>query len=257
MSKLKAAKRSTSEGKLRALAEILAIEARRDPEVRAFRAEVLGGRVLTPEEAKRWIHESVAEEGPPKPWLQLSLPKEFQMGTTYVLIGETGTASRLKAVAKRLVETGYWTEPQAVRFILCNLPPAMSSVKFTVNFSWHPDRNRIVLDIDRNATVAEVVQAFKRARRMTPQGEFLARYRRSRPLSEKHLRLAVFLAQTPELTWENRMKRWNEMWGETHPSWLYLDLREFRRDSVNAYQRVRGLKWKQRERRKAALERSP
>ena len=219
----------------------------------------MGGRVFTPEEAKRWLYERKAEEEQdPKPWRTLSLPKELQVGGTYVLkIAQGGALSRLKKAAEELVKTGYWTEPMAVRFLLCDLPPVISPVKFKVTYSWHPDRNRIVLDIDRNATVAEVVQAFKLARRMTPTGELVARYRRSRPLSEKHLQLAVFLANTPELTWENRMQQWNKMWEETHPSRLYQDLREFRRDSVNAYQRVRGLKWKQRERRKAALEGSP
>ena len=259
MTKRRITHASTSTAKLRALGTILAIEARRDPEVQAFRREVLGGRVFTPEEAKRWLYERKAEEEQdPKPWRTLSLPKELQVGGTYVLkIAQGGALSRLKKAAEELVKTGYWTEPMAVRFLLCDLPPVISPVKFKVTYSWHPDRNRIVLDIDRNATVAEVVQAFKLARRMTPTGELVARYRRSRPLSEKHLQLAVFLANTPELTWENRMQQWNKMWEETHPSRLYQDLREFRRDSVNAYQRVRGLKWKQRERRKAALEGSP
>lgn len=262
-------KTSGSEARLQALSEILAIEARRDPEVQRFRKEVLGGRVLSLEEAKRWIH-AQAQEGASRLGLLLPLELQKEKGKRYIPIGETGALFCLKQVAGRLAErvayeinlpdgrtilrktglTGFWTEPEAVRFVLCDLPPRLSPVRCRITFTGLPETKRIRLDIDGDATPAEVLQAFRQARRITHFGESVARYRRTRPLSEKALKLAVFLAETPELRWQERMDRWNTM----YPKWRYVKVVHFLRDSAKAYHRVRGLKWKQREYRKAALD---
>ena len=60
---------------------------------------------------------------------------------------------------------------------------------------------------------------------------------RSKALSEKHVRLAWFMAESHDQEkWRVRMETWNR----TYPAWSYKHESNFRRDCVTAEKRVTG-----------------
>jgi len=56
-----------------ALARIVAAEAARDPEVQAFRREVLRGRLLRPERVAAWVERQAERDGQPTVWVRVPL----------------------------------------------------------------------------------------------------------------------------------------------------------------------------------------
>ena len=87
--------------------------------------------------------------------------------------------------------------------------------------------SRITLDVDPTVTPQEVSDRYKQART-----ELMGS--RSRRMSEKHLRLAIFADTHRDGTWEARMLEWNR----EHPDWRYGESRHFQRDATQATKRL-------------------
>ncbi len=221
------------------------------PEVQTFREEVLGGQVLSVAKAREWLRAHEVEPGD----YNTSLPKDLRFRKGQKSVGLKLTPEVLKLVGAVRVLIGdrwQWEQGQAVRFVLCGTPPEIAPVGVAVSVNWHPEHDRITLEIARGATVEEVISAFRRARRMADkQGGHFARFR-SRQATQKTLELAVYVAKTPALKWKDRMVKWNAEF----PKWSYGDgknsVSRFAQDGNAAYKYVTGRSWPQRKARREA-----
>lgn len=233
----------TADARHKALSRICAAEASRLPEVQEFRERFLGGRPLQPEEVPNWLRSRFEEgKGDPGPFAALTyLPPGARAVEAVPVRGEA--LRELKRLAGLLVRHYPWEEHQAVDFLLTGGIPEIPACRVQTRHS-SIGPSRITIEFDVNTPLEEVWELVKWARRQGAEGEFRRR-RRVRPLSEHHCELAVFLAETPGLSWQERMERWNEGCDKDHPDWRYVDRRAFRRDAVEAYRRITGRTWRQ------------
>ena len=252
--------------RLEVLSYIIAAEASRLPEVRNFREKVLRGRLLAPEDVPSWIEQHKAEATiyvriplPSKPqnfpdWFsslaaipeeeRATWPVEYQSDTlAYPVPGEefvrrvpvdkNSPLGHLKQVVTKLVtRSPWWQEAQAVAFVLTGVVPPLPRARITITYSSHMPP-RITLEVDPRLSSREVADIYAKARSEVFQG-------RDKPMGEKHLTLAAFLAEnaTGE-TWQELMGKWNR----EYPKWKYTDYRWFCRDARAAFKRVTGRDW--------------
>lgn len=256
--------------RLIALAEMAAIDAGRDGSVRRFRKEVLGDRLLAPEEVEGWVKEQALRDGPEQlivtvefavPLEQLDderfltvrdLPRIVDIGKAvtlterlealmyrtgdnrpdFVRIRPGGTLWRLKSIAVMLSQHYSWKEWDAVFFVLTGIPPDYP--KAHISLTWRRGQPRIVMDLDPRLSRTDVARLYAEARSSVWKGT-------DRPLEEKTRRLAVFLHENFD-----DKKTWRELtalWNRKHPEWSYEREQHFARDAVAAWQRVTGLPW--------------
>jgi len=121
-----------------------------------------------------------------------------------------------------------WTGAQATMFILTGLYPEVRGIRILEVIPRQRDA-RITLMIDLRVPPREVADAYQRLRR-----EMLSGRRRS--LSDKHLRLAAFVAECPQSdSWEEKMRGWNEMYPESKfHGYSYTHRSNFIRDALKA-----------------------
>lgn len=241
-----------------ALSRILAVEAARWPEVRAFRQDVLGGRLLSPQDVPAWIEAQAAADGPSTLWIRLPLPpgaspaqwfsalaelSEHERGqlsvavqsetlqfaldgwTATVPVRRNGTLGRLKRLAQQLEP--FWPEAWAVLWVLTATVPPIPRARVKQTFRGF-ERDLITLEVNPRASKEEVAELYAKARADVFKGP-------DRPMTEKHLELAVFFA-AHEGTLRELMDRWNA----AHPTWAYREFTNFGRDARQAYRRVTG-----------------
>jgi hypothetical protein len=249
------------------LSHILAAEAGRNPEVKKFREEVLGGRLLKPEEMEGWIEETRRKDGPPTLYAKMRLEEvDFQedrgrMKIVPVLAGDSpgsavvglsfetleypsfsgviksvpinafGILGRLKKVVSRIAkDESLWGEHNAVTFILTGLVPIIPKMKYGYRFSSRGGPFWVTMTFDVRLSPAEVARHYSEIRRKVFAGQ-------DKPLSEKHEELALFTASKKDNhTWEKLMHLWNEK----YPQWAYTNRRNFARDAAAAIRRIVG-----------------
>jgi hypothetical protein len=265
---------SPPDGRLEALSRIIAARVTQQPKIVQFRRDVLGDRLLAPEEIGEWISRTAEADGKPTVWLSVALPdgtptrpewaaldalaslSEEEKASLHIYrkpetlqyygpdnegpftvnIRLGGTLWRLKllTIPLRL----WWTEPGAATFILTGVEPRIPKSRVKIE-EWAPHYRRVVLNLDPRLSGQEVASLYNEARQGLFQG-------RDKPMSEKHLALAVFVAEraAQEGTWMDLLTVWNQ----TYPEWSYPTDRwqNFNRDARNAYKRVTGtdLRWK-------------
>ncbi|MFH1609575.1 MAG: hypothetical protein ABID40_02985 [Candidatus Bipolaricaulota bacterium] len=253
---------SSPDPRLRALAQIQAVEARQRADVVSFREGALAGRLLSQEEVPAWLLERWQKDGAPTAFLGLQLPPgvKLSMGEWWdsvrsltlppreplglLFVREDGVLGRLKRIAEGLVEAFAWGEGQAVGFVLTDTVPTISKNKVTTHYLALGGKPiRVVMELDPQTRVAEVATLFQEACRETLFGQ-VRRFRRYKPISLRHGELAVFLAKTPGLSWQKRREAWNEQ--APKESWRYYARFRFRSEAVAAYKRVTGKTWRQR-----------
>lgn len=262
--------------RLRYLADILAVEAARLPEVVRFRETYLGGRLLPFEEVEDWIKRTQAADGPGSVWYTIALrrdhvvkddgvfprlrdllatlaqlPEEelnrFISGAKvetidYIVptsqhvrrvpIQHDGTLYRLKLVA-RLLEGHYgWSEAHGVVFTLTGLTPPIPKARVTTPGIVMGPHGRIKLELDPRLSSDEVRDIYAQARSQVFKG-------RDRPMSKRHLELALFLVKNPYHTWREMC----ELWNRQYPQWAYSIWQNFSRDARAAYRRLTGRNW--------------
>lgn len=262
--------------RLIALSEILAAEASRLPEVLRFRQEVLGGQLIPREQVPSWIEQKAEEDGGGTHRVEIPLPPGHELpdpmgklspewlrrladtiekhglriycgfrpdtlsypglpGEDWarrVPVRHDGVLGRLKRIAGQLCKRyPPWQEAQAVAFVLSGAIPLVPIGRVTYHLSSHMPA-RMTMMVDPRLSKEEVADLYARHRRKLFQGQ-------DKPMTEKHLRLAVFLAENPTSTWAERMLKWNA----SYPQWGYKNYRTFCRDALAAYERVRGHKF--------------
>lgn len=114
-----------------------------EPEVLAFRGDVLGGRVLPLTSVREWVEPRQPARTQRRDLPDLRLPVD----ELRVVQVKPGTVlGRLRDLAVYLSSTYRWAEDQAVAFVLCDVVPAVSGVWVTETRSSTGDR--ITLDVD-------------------------------------------------------------------------------------------------------------
>lgn len=130
-------------------------------------------------------------------------------------------------------EYPFLTEPEAVRVILSGRPPLLWPAEINVGGCvGHP---RLHLDVDARMSPAEVAKWYRHSRHWVFRGQ-------DKPLTEKHLQLAVYLAEHFDTRWTS-WARLMQLWNEDCPQWAYVSWRNFARDAKAAWCRVTGRGW--------------
>jgi hypothetical protein len=245
---------------------LLAKEAEREPSVQRFRADVLGPRRLKPEELDQWIKERAKADGPATTYAEVALPRgtgvsfdehgyvieQSQLaaaGPAYLRALERpvavhartlsyahggspwlrriptalgGTLDRLRSIAETIERRFEWPTGAGTAFILTGAAPIVRPI-WSSTYS-----GRVRLDVD---------PALVRPRDIVAKYKALLqqiRRQRTRFLSEKHLRLAVFMADRERDPW----RPWFDAWNAAYPQWKYDDESNFRRDATQARDRL-------------------
>jgi len=243
-----------------ALSILLAKEAEKEPEVQAFRQEVLGGNLLDVHLVESWVRSQAESDGPETIWLRVPVryDSEGRITTRSIsgagnsswglemkkvvpgdvkpeeILGDVevryieysvpggewaklqGTASggvleRLWRISRFPLASNYpWTTAQATMFVLTGLYPEVSGIEAqSVMPKPVKAATRISLVIDPTVTPDEVRDEYHRLRQQVLVGRYKTR-------SDKHLRLAAFIAERPDTeSWQDRMLAWNKAYPES------------------------------------------
>jgi hypothetical protein len=248
--------------RMAAVSTLLAADAGREARVQALRRDVLGGRLLKWDDVEAWIQARAADEGFSR-IAEVVLPADVLPGvlitaTDYtprtpvtgpilqisvralpyvtpasrwvkrVSVANGGTLDRIREAGAWLAKQYGWDPAAATVFLLGGITPAIPAC--SVQTGGTATRPRFVLDVDPIVTPREVAQAYATARRVgrSPRS-------RIRPLSERHITLAVFLAKrSDDESWHARMQAWNRQ----HRHWRYTHESNFRRDAARARARL-------------------
>ena len=253
-----------------ALSRLLALEAEGEERVTGFRREHLAAypeTTLPWEEIGDWIAERAEAEGAGTEFALIALPAGAKRTPTpegvkvedptplsavrvesalktrtlsyglpggkwvqRVAVRAGGVLDELWHLCEHLARRYGWKEDQACVFVLCGVTPYVAGIRLeTVYRSDYPAASRIMLIVDPVVPPQEVMASYSRLRQRLLPG-------RSRPLSEKHLRLAVFAAEhrTGGATWAQVM----ELWNAEHPKETYRQPTVFARDCSMARKRL-------------------
>ncbi len=260
-----------------ALTDIIATLANRDEDVRKFRDEVLGGKLLLPEEVPEWIKTQKARESHTlsvtidvtageglesrisekikqildaiekgQNWF-LYVDKTSGYTLHYIVpgkkhmggisINKDGILGQLKRLAESFKD--FWPEAWAVHFILTGETYPVSIG--TITFRQTSRALKIILELSPYLTGKEVQELYFKERKAllkTATGKT-----KVRELTDRHIELAVFGVK--ELgSWTKKMQKWNTR----YPQWKYSSKGTFARDVRTAYERITGWKWETRQR---------
>lgn len=264
---------ATEEGEGRyALSRLIALAAEEDDGVIGFRSKHLRefpDHTIPWPEIADWIARQAAADGPATEYVQLALPTGVKRTVTpqglrveddtplseahiesevkarlvryglpggkwvqAVPVSAGGVLNELHGQAQRLARRYGWTEDQASVFILTGVTPYMVGIRLETTERKHcPAAGRITLVIDPVVAPQEVLASYSRLRRRVLGGRY-------RPLSEKHLKLAVFAAENRRTgaTWAHVMKLWNT----EHEEYAYTQETILARDATAARRRLLG-----------------
>jgi hypothetical protein len=146
-----------------------------------------------------------------------------------VPVAAGGVLDELRTLCERLARSYSWKVDQATVFVLTGVVPLMAGIRQeTVVQSEHPAASRVTLVIDPVVSPQDVFDSYAKLRERMVKGT-------ARPLTEKHLRLALFAAeQRPPAKWAPVMEAWNEK----YPDWRYEKETLFARDATAAQNRI-------------------
>ncbi len=129
-----------------------------------------------------------------------------------------------ESLAKRYA----WWPAHGSLFVLTGQVPLLSPVRVTTTRRFPiTAASRLTLEVDPTVTPREVAEHYGAARKSLLQS-------RSRRMSPKHLRLAIYSATHSDGTWAERMRGWND----EHPDERYSQPSNFQRDAANAVKRL-------------------
>lgn len=242
---------------------LLAREAGRSPAVQRFRADHLGGGTIAPDAVESWIRARETESaGRPRQYVEAVLPSDTVIERTsqgpYVTLPRTRVTAeiartvtyavpdsewvrrvvappgsvldRLRALAESLERGYHWPAGAGATFVLTGAPPLVNSLRVRRIATSAPAGSRIELDVEVMVSPRQLAREYAKIQRQVRGSG-----RRSRPMSEKHLRLAVFVATRPDdEPWPARRAAWNR----EYRKWRYRDERLFRRDAAQARARL-------------------
>ena len=262
--------------RLKALARKLAQQAAEEPAVVVFRAEVLGGQLLAPEDVEAWVNRQGKAEGDSTLYLgdvavplghtvehdregiwatpPLTLSRETparraaprflayaipdQQAVSRVPVAQGGTLDRLRRLSESLASSYGWRSAAGEAQAALFVLTGQPPVIPRATITWHIDAGSAVEGrITLDLDPTLGPAAVARLyREARAQFPLRRRSRRYRPMTEKHARLAEWADR--EGSWRNRMEQWNE--GHADPKDRYADPRNFARDVMHAARRLYG-----------------
>ena len=257
-----------------ALARVIAAEANRFPQVRRFQRDVLGGRLLRPDEVMDWMKEQ-AHRYERVIWIRSVEPLDTFVDFEHPLRpSKSAVLAYLDAALGEMgwsdfrTETLRYTHPadgridgnpvEEISDVVQVTPGPLLLLKETVedltaHYPWWDEGETAAFVLTGNPPVCSPAQGSYRAPELVlhvdprfPRKQLVAFYarvrrrlrrpmRKGKPMSDKNLELAVFTAENAGQPWSKKMTKWNAL----NPSKTYSDRRLFARDAKNAYQRVR------------------
>lgn len=255
--------------KMKYIYQIMIWDAAHEPEVIKFRKEVLKDDIIPANEAQNWINRQITEARSKDKQVELgktniSRPEillvnqdlsetrtrgwqeesEFRGlgwvdkdGFNYCNPSEGGILFKLLD-ASLLLEAKYtWDRNHATLFVLSGVnppPPSLAYGNVDLNKSY-PALDAIAVDLPIYLSPREMGEICARIKKAL----FPSNKRRNRPMTEKHLKLAVFYHTNRDLKLLEMMKKWNK----EHPEYKkYESVTFFGRDAKSAYERLVGLK---------------
>jgi hypothetical protein len=211
-----------------AFSEMAAALAENHPDIRTFRRQYLGNRLLTDDETRAFLDRYDGPDGPN--WIM----------------------RKLRKLAKRLAVTYRWREGDAIWFVLTGHAPLVRPLEVSVVVSqtsrypgtprklirdssppryyaadprtadYYPSTAPITITADVWVDAKEVERVFRETQRHILGGD-------ARPSRERTLEVVKFVARRMRdckgETWEERWKAWNRTCQE---GWRYNDYRGFR-----------------------------
>jgi len=238
---------TTKDPRWRAVAEILTIRARRDPDVIAVRRDMLEDQLIGLDDVPDWIEEAGEADGPPTrlvPNHDTQFPQWSSELIRYVSTYEHGFLGHrpiriggqlwwLRGVARRIAQGFGWPEEWAVAFILTDVPPSRPmTFGWTIHGSMVPTMGWIELRANPHAVSPRDLEAAYRRFRSGVLG-----LSRVDSMTEKTAALAVHWERTDGQSIADRRNEWNNL----HPQWEYPTATgNFGRDARVAYAQATG-----------------
>lgn len=265
---------STTDARLDALAEILALDAGRLLEVQQVRDDLLGGELLKANEVPAWIDDVDAREGEVREGALLRDPRPAGQKPGRLLVRPGSELDRLRMLVDSLTSAYDWDEPDAVTFVLAGTTPPLMRASVAIRHrSPYAAQSRIVIDTDPRTPPREITRLYSQARLKLRKGA-------DRQMTDRHLALAVFVAKemgkfapgcvsisyvrpigaatgsgariqgaifdvppdAVEPSWRELLARWNRQ----YPKWAYVTrspVEHFGNDARISWTRVTGVPW--------------
>jgi len=253
--------------RLEVLSDLLSQRAAQEPDVISFRADVLNGSLLAWEDVTAWIKGQREKDGPYTWYLEVAIPDGYQLrqDKSGVILTEPpltvsqeapgwgmetrlleygvpddpwtrrvptrvrGGLDVLRTLSERLAKKYGWQPSQASVFVLTGLPVQLSRGRVTESLRFpNTMTSRLTIEVDPRVSPTEVLALYRKHRRKLLGGAY-------KPMDRKHLELARFYEGQRTGTWRARMAQWN---GAQAPEWHYTNWRNFRRDCVQAWERL-------------------
>ena len=236
-----------------ALAEILALEATHDPEVREWRARHLPDGLVSEAE----LVDTLARIGEWPRWAKLPAQAIARRNATTTAEKRTAlaeakaeviwrarttstTSSANEAlrdfarIADRLARGFKWLPDDILIFFVTGRAPRYFPVIVRTRSTDRCATSRITLEVDPRISQRELARAYTDAQ---ANGRLVGvAGGTSRRIEPRAAALAVFIAGHLSAPWRERQKLWNE----EHAEWQSQDVRAFRTEARRAWQRVVG-----------------
>ena len=245
----KAKSASGTDPRFAALAEVLTIRSRRDPDVIDFRRDILKGNLVGQDDVESWIKATADTDGPATRFVpdhDTGFPHFSKQLIRYVTTYEMGWVLaqpiriggklwRLQGVARRITQGFGWPEEWMVTFILTDEPPPQP---MTFGYTTHestslvPTMDWLELRVNpRAVSPRELDKAYRKLR------SGLMEINRVDPISHKTAALAVHWERTKEKSIMECRAEWNRLF----PEWKYSEgTGNFGRDARAAHRQVVG-----------------
>jgi hypothetical protein len=227
---------------------------------------------------EQWVVEQSAKEGPPTEWVTLPIDDAGAIAVSptgkppedgervvdghvihyanrashfvtfpgpnrwahYRPVRAGGVLDWLRTIAQRLSRSYGWKEAEAAGFVLSDVHPPVSQVRWEIPYSrpWEKARWAVNLQVAYWVTPQSVARTYRGLRNELLNGD-----PKPRSLSDSRAVLGVFAFQHRSgHTWKDAMALWNRR----NLGVPYQDVRVFIRDAREAFERITGeaLEWK-------------
>lgn len=234
----------------RALSAIVTARVAQIPFVKSFREEILDGKLLDPVEVSFWLYirsEDPDEEPVDEDEFPCFVPEITGFGPDFRLIRKGSTIHELYDVAVELERIcPVFEKPDLVDLILTGCPPPLHRMLMVADKkdrSMPANTSRMQIFVDPLVSSNEL-EEFYAAERSRFWKVDRSSAKRNKPMTPKHLTLAVFLENNGEkLSSHELREKWNSEYPNSeYPDWNYDDkaARNFIRDARSAWERVTG-----------------
>jgi hypothetical protein len=211
------------------LAEVAATICTNYPEVRRFRRKILGGRLLTNEEARAFLDERGGPYGTNRAARKNTKARKRLLEGTEGPFRTPVEMKQLLRLAEKLSNYYPWEEGDALWFVLTGHAPPVRPLEVTISMplfatpgSHVPSTARITITAQAWVKAEHAERAFRDAQRQVLGGD------PSSPRDERTLEVVKFVARRirehGKESWEQRRKAWNET---CRKGWRYKTYRSF------------------------------